>query len=149
MFTNHVRKCIEQEFKWLAIIDCFVAIVVSMMEFVDHSLDIFDDSLRIYCIRKSKIFMFFLQMYMDITLSEESIKYTIGAYLDPMYRAIIYILDISGEIFPVDIDHSAISDNPYIVVPIEHHVDQCEVYTHKIELKICCRNNICNRESIL
>lgn len=57
-------------------------------------------------------------------------------YLGTLYIMIIYINNMPRKYIPIDIYHSEISYEPYIIVPVEYLIYQKEIESNRIYFKI-------------
>jgi hypothetical protein len=66
-----------------------------------------------------------------------------------MNALVLKILHISCKIPPLNIDNSAIGDNPNIIVPVKYIVYESKIDTYQVQLKISSTHEICYCKCIM
>lgn len=151
MVLHHFRQGFQKDLERFPVVGDFFRFVMPVGAFADvgdRPLDVFGDFVGIARFAEFELFGLVFEMDRDVALSKERIEDGIAFDFDPVDGMERDVGDVAGEHVPIEIHDSLVGNEPDVVVPIEHRVEQVEVDGGQISLEIRERHEFAEGEGI-
>lgn len=117
MVAYYFRQSMEKKLQWL-----LVFVLVFCLQIVYHFFYMVDDVVRIFGSLEDEVIPVSRCVEHDIALVKYGIPEGTALYLRAFYVMVIYVDDMPCKDIPVDVHHSEIGYEPYVIIPVKYAV---------------------------